>query len=93
MTVTSRTGGRGRGHTCQHSGIQLTANCCRRLPRVRFSLQDNSTLTQPILHLPLLVPVERFSDGADAGLFDRIAALGGSGQEEDLFLDVGGEVV
>jgi hypothetical protein len=43
--------------------------------------------------LPLLVPVERFGNGADVGFFDRIAALGGSGQKQNLFLDVGGEVV
>ena len=43
--------------------------------------------------MPLLIPVERLCDWADVGFFDRIAALGGSGQEEDLFLDVGGEVV
>ncbi len=48
---------------------------------------------QLVPHLPLLVPVERFSDRTDIGFFDWIAALGGSGQEEDLFLDVGGEVV
>lgn len=44
-------------------------------------------------HLPLLVPVERLGNRADVGLFDRVTALGGPGQEEDLFLNVGGEVV
>ena len=43
--------------------------------------------------MPLLVPVERFGDRTDVGLFDCVTALGGPGQEEDLFLDVGGEVV
>ncbi len=51
------------------------------------------SLTQPIPHLPLFVPVERLGDGADVGIFDCVADLGGSGQEEDLFLDVSGEVV
>jgi len=41
----------------------------------------------------LLAPVERFGDGADVGFFDCVTALGGSGQEEDFFLNVGGEVV
>lgn len=48
---------------------------------------------QLVPHLSLLTPVERFGDGAKVGFFDRIAALSDSGQEEDLFLDVGGEVV
>ena len=59
----------------------------------RFSGQANSALTQPSGHLPLLVPVECFGDKAEFGILDYIAAMGGSGQEEDLFLDVGGEVV
>ncbi len=50
-------------------------------------------MTQPIPHLPLFVPVKRFGDGADVGLFDCVAALVSSGQKQNLFLDVGGEVV
>jgi hypothetical protein len=48
---------------------------------------------QQLPHLPQVVPVERLGDGADVGLFDCVTAVGGPGQEEDLFLDVGGEVV
>ena len=44
-------------------------------------------------HLPLLVPVERSSHGAVVGIFDRVTDLGCSWQEEDLFLDVGREIV
>ena len=44
-------------------------------------------------HFALVLPVERFGDGAKVGLFDCVTSLGGSGQEEDLFLDVGGEVI
>ena len=55
----------------------------RRVNSLRVSLQFPP-------HLPLLVPVERFGDGAKVGLFDRVTALGGSGEEEDLFLNVGG---
>jgi hypothetical protein len=43
--------------------------------------------------LPLLAPVERLGNGTDVDLVDCVAALGSAGQEEDLFLDVGGEVV
>lgn len=43
--------------------------------------------------MPLHFPVERFGDGTDVGLSDCVSALGGSGKEEDLFLDVRGEVV
>ena len=50
-------------------------------------------MTQPTTHLPLVVPVERFGDRSDVGFFDCVAALGGSGQEKNLFLNVGGEVV
>ena len=41
--------------------------------------------------MPLLVPVERLGDRADVGLFDRVTAVGGSGQEEDIFLNIEGE--
>ena len=44
-------------------------------------------------HLPLLRPVERFGNRTNVGFFDWIAALGGSGQEGDFFLNVGGEIV
>ena len=60
---------------------------------LRCDRRVNDALTQPIPHLPLLVPVKRFGDGADVGFFDRVTALGGPGQEEDVLLDVGGEVV
>lgn len=43
--------------------------------------------------MPLLVPVESFGDRAEFGLFHCITALGSSGQEEDLFLDISGEAV
>lgn len=43
--------------------------------------------------MPLLAPVERLGNGTDVDLVDCVAAFGGAGQEEDLFLDVGGEVV
>lgn len=34
--------------------------------------------------MPLLVPVERFGDGADVSFIDCVAALGGSGQAKTL---------
>lgn len=34
-----------------------------------------------------------FGDAADVGLSDCVSALGGSGKEEELFLNVRGEVV
>ena len=48
---------------------------------MRCDRRVNDALTQPIPHLPLLAPVERLGDGTDVGFFDRIATLGGSGQE------------
>ena len=39
-------------------------------------------------HLTLFVPVKRFGDWSDVGFFDRIAAVGGFGQKENLFLDI-----
>ncbi len=50
-------------------------------------------MTQPTPHLSLLAPVERLGDAADVGLLDRIAAFGGFGTKENLFLDFGGQVV
>lgn len=70
--------------------LLLTYFLCTKLPDRRVNRQRVSQLPP---HLPLLNPVECFSDGADVGLFDYVTALGGSGQEKDLFLDVGGEVV
>ena len=44
-------------------------------------------------HFTLLFPVERLGDGPDVGFFDWVAAFDGVGQEQDFFLDVGGEIV
>jgi hypothetical protein len=42
---------------------------------MRCDRRVDDALTQPIPHLPLLVPIKRLGDGANVGLFDRIAAF------------------
>lgn len=60
-------------------------SCLARVNRLR--VLDRSP------HFALPFPIERSGDGADLRFLDRVAALDGVGQEQDFFLDVGGEVV
>ena len=60
------------------------------LPRTLVGIFNTSLQSGP--DPSLFSPVERLGDGADIFFDDWIAATLGAREEEDLFLDVGGEV-